>query len=928
MKLKSGIFILLLAGLVASAQTNKLTSLLQQGLFEEQANRNLDAAIADYQSLATQFDQNRPMAATAVFRLGECYRAQGKTNEAAAQYQRILRDFSDQVMLATLSRQNLAGMGALKNESTMATPPENSDVGLLKKLAGLQRGELEKILPTVLPDAALADLLQKRNEAEVKLAELKGDYLPENPVMVRQSTMLNELNRQIGERISGMLQGLKLRAELSEASPSSETARQQQKELLSVPAPNEEDQEIARIQTMIQNSPDLINAAQTGGTTPLNNAARSGQIKVATYLLDHGADINLASVGKDTPLLAAAGAGNRAMVELLLSRGADVNAKDNAGETALHQAAKHGFQAVTEVLLANHADVNAPSVGGTTPLCSAVQGGRVKIVQMLLGAGANVNYKQSDGNTVLNYALKTSPEIFKVLLDAGANPNTEDAEGRTPLSYAVERDTSEVVKLLLVAKADPNGGKLDAPLLAAIGAKDVTTAELLLQAGANPNTIGNQRVSVYFKGSMHLGNNHPSVSPLFLAVSLDQLPTVQLLLKYKADPNESQTDGQPLLFSALSHTNILEALLDAGAKVDPVSTLDDLQRTPLCVAANQNNAPAVEILLKHGANPNVCNQDGSTPLHWAAYQLADSKVFELLLANKADPNVRNRDGVTPLNRVKSRLADGDAKKKILAAQIADLLRQHGALDKLPDWDRITVNRPSANFSAAVFYKGTNGWNQFNLLEVLAQQYKLLQNSARGTWKTSYASIYDFWDKNPCRFPDLQRVIIHRPSPDGRQWTIQTVDVTKLLQTGDCSMDQPVQWGDVVEIPETDHPVDEQWDGLKPEDLDALLKCVTLRITIALKGTNSTLVFSPLCVKTNAVYFNVYGLNVTPVSYALRSVLDQSKLVRAASDLSRVKVSRQEPKTGKKREWILDCSGSNAPDLWLRNGDVIEVPEKP
>jgi hypothetical protein len=42
----------------------------------------------------------------------------------------------------------------------------------------------------------------------------------------------------------------------------------------------------------------------------------------------------------------------------------------------------------------------------------------------------------------------------------------------------------------------------------------------------------------------------------------------------------------------------------------------------------------------------------------------------------------------------------------------------------------------------------------------------------------------------------------------------------------------------------------------------------------------------------------------------------------------VKVTRRDPKTGKEREWILDCTNnSQAPDLRLREGDVIEVPEK-
>ena len=51
--------VLLMAATPLLAATNDLTSLLQQGLFEEEANRNLDAAIANYQSLAAQFDKDR-----------------------------------------------------------------------------------------------------------------------------------------------------------------------------------------------------------------------------------------------------------------------------------------------------------------------------------------------------------------------------------------------------------------------------------------------------------------------------------------------------------------------------------------------------------------------------------------------------------------------------------------------------------------------------------------------------------------------------------------------------------------------------------------------------------------------------------------------------------------------------------------------------
>src|ERR1017187_6173514 len=109
----------------ARAATNDVTSALQRGLFEEEANQNLGAAIQAYQTVANQFDKDRKLAATAIFRLGECYRKQGNTNDAATQYERILREFSDQPTLVTLSRQSLGGMGSAPPAATAA--PAMSD---------------------------------------------------------------------------------------------------------------------------------------------------------------------------------------------------------------------------------------------------------------------------------------------------------------------------------------------------------------------------------------------------------------------------------------------------------------------------------------------------------------------------------------------------------------------------------------------------------------------------------------------------------------------------------------------------------------------------------------------------------------------------------------------------------------------------------
>src|SRR5690348_13780752 len=186
MKLKSCLLGMMLAlATVARGATNDLTGLLQQGLFEEEANRDLAAAIANYQSLASAFDKDRQLAATAVFRLGECYRKLGKTNEAAAQYQRILKDFSDEQTLVTLSRQNLAGLNVAPapassgaNESSLLEAEANvaslqTQIDEIKKMP---RNEERIYVEQNLPNPVLLELIQELDLAEQNLIKLKSDY--------------------------------------------------------------------------------------------------------------------------------------------------------------------------------------------------------------------------------------------------------------------------------------------------------------------------------------------------------------------------------------------------------------------------------------------------------------------------------------------------------------------------------------------------------------------------------------------------------------------------------------------------------------------------------------------------------------------------------------------------------------------------------
>jgi len=94
--LPPGLSFLVLIALTLSPLAADLTEKLQKGLFEEEANHNLAAAIEQYQSIITATDEQRKIIATALYRLAECYRKLGKQKEADELYARLFRDFSEQ----------------------------------------------------------------------------------------------------------------------------------------------------------------------------------------------------------------------------------------------------------------------------------------------------------------------------------------------------------------------------------------------------------------------------------------------------------------------------------------------------------------------------------------------------------------------------------------------------------------------------------------------------------------------------------------------------------------------------------------------------------------------------------------------------------------------------------------------------------------
>ena len=142
----------------------------------------------------------------------------------------------------------------------------------------------------------------------------------------------------------------------------------------------------------------------------------------------------------------------------------------------------------------------------------------------------------------------------------------------------------------------------------------------------------------------------PTTDPwaLHRAVTAGNLGRMQVLIAAGADLNAIETDGDfaPLHFAArLGQTSAAKLLLDAGA--DP-NIANSVGMTPLLVASHFGTASIVKLLIEHGADVDALGtEQGIAALHVAA-ENGDAQIVRLLLDAGATIPIKNAFGYTPV----------------------------------------------------------------------------------------------------------------------------------------------------------------------------------------------------------------------------------------------------------------------------------------
>jgi len=370
------------------------------------------------------------------------------------------------------------------------------------------------------------------------------------------------------------------------------------------------------------------------GVAPMHEAALRADAKQLRILLDAGADIDLALPQGETPLMLASRTSGVEAVRLLIERGAKVNVVERwQGETPLMYAAAHDRGEVAAALIAAGADVNArtplstlperkPAVryfveiplAGLTPVMFAARHGAVSALRVLIGAKADINAKTPEGFSPVVIALDNLHfDAAKVLVEAGASADDGGlfavVEARNRVNYVGEiqvptgaASSLELLKLMLSQGADlmgrlpeqlldrdarftPPPPKItDLALIRAARSSDIEAMRVLIEAGADPSLHDDKR---------------GGINPLIAVTMGPELPS---LIEAERRPTEDEAIAA------------IDFLLDHG--VAP-SIANDLGTTALHVAALRDYPGVIRHMAEKGADLDVADREGFTPLDYA-----------------------------------------------------------------------------------------------------------------------------------------------------------------------------------------------------------------------------------------------------------------------------------------------------------------------
>eukprot|EP00746_Dinoflagellata_sp_MGD_P069116 gnl/MRDRNA2_/MRDRNA2_28345_c0_seq1.p1 gnl/MRDRNA2_/MRDRNA2_28345_c0~~gnl/MRDRNA2_/MRDRNA2_28345_c0_seq1.p1 ORF type:complete len:2680 (+),score=576.91 gnl/MRDRNA2_/MRDRNA2_28345_c0_seq1:800-8041(+) len=400
----------------------------------------------------------------------------------------------------------------------------------------------------------------------------------------------------------------------------------------------------------------MRSSCDVGGYTALHLAARHGHLEIVKFLLDDTAmskgvkhseaaiDLGLVEaqekIVRRVPLerkahngynvLACAIEGQHvSVVRYLIESGANIEHKTNDGMTMLLMALKFGESArddLVTLFLQVSVNVNAASpTTGETPLMMAAALDCPEIMAALRKEGAGILDVDAQGMTAMSHAaVAGSLGAFHLLHQWGAPHEVKSHRGQTPLMFAAENDRLTFCKLLHECRAS-------------IAGVDSAGNTAVMLARSNMYTETEEFLVEW------------ATQRALDAILHGQMETMTLLIPNDVDVDAplDSTGKSALHFTAkLNDEKASKHLLNEGANVD---LLDDQGYSPLVLGASHNAAGVIRLLLQAGCKQDVIGKDNETVLTFLSCYSQVGLVLQILKSANSDlVNVVNNSGFTAL----------------------------------------------------------------------------------------------------------------------------------------------------------------------------------------------------------------------------------------------------------------------------------------
>ncbi|MCY3551340.1 MAG: ankyrin repeat domain-containing protein [Candidatus Poribacteria bacterium] len=402
---------------------------------------------------------------------------------------------------------------------------------------------------------------------------------------------------------------------------------------------------------------------------PFITAVQDGDVDTVKHLLATdevlAAHIDAPWFSFDAPaIVCAAASGNRELIEVLLDAGADIDVKSSwwaGGTSALHHVTGSMLnynRELAEYLIERGATIDAHAAAGLDMF--------EELAELIHEAPEVVNALGSDGMSPLHFAA--TPRIAKLLLTHGADINLRDRDHYgTPAQWTMRR-RPEVCRYLL-----EQGAEADVVLYCVMGDVERARAEfekkperLNLRVNVKspkgyviPTLRAPEQTDEVPGGHVYAYQVGPTMPLLEIALQSQQPAIVDLLIDSGYEINFRDwyvLVGQgPKRFDTL-----VKKLLATGWDINARRKHRRGLWTPLHWVAQRGLTNGVACLLANGADPNVTDDKGRTPMHIIAQKGVGKNQIGLLIGHGGDINSRDTDGKTPLDYARK------AKKKSVA----------------------------------------------------------------------------------------------------------------------------------------------------------------------------------------------------------------------------------------------------------------------